>query len=395
MKIAIQNPSTEDCEKTYLTKSVASGAVTLSVKNNNGMKTAGMPLLIGEMGRERSEVKILFGFSGSTSIDTSGTTAFPHDADDPVYALDFDRVQIHRSTSGMAGAYTLLTTVDLDVDNADDITYYDDVNALSTYWYKVRFLNSSTFALSDFGEVFSALGYTRKQLGKIIPQVAKDVGDQDFMYADIDDWINWANEISEDLLTQAKRPYRFLKTKASINVLADATSFPFPDDLWKINYIEVIEYGGASSRIYRTREFASYTAAQAALALNILGADYVDNLAVDDEGHAIIFYPKARVDRINAFTLHYYKNFTEFTSLSNTVETPNSLVYKLGLKEKFYSMRAQDDAKYMTIAAKWGKDYQAEVMKTQREKNVMADGPKGMGPDAKRYPQWGGRRYRQ
>lgn len=394
MKIVAYNPETKDLEKSYLGKSYASGVTSLLLKNTDRFAD-GQKILIGEMGRERSEIVEISGAPTATTIGLVAGTQFPHDADDPVYVLDYDQVRIYRSTTGQAGAYSLLDTVDMDVDNADNGTFYDDANALTTYWYELAYYDSVNDTESEHTAPIGATGYTRKQLGHLIPKVAKDVKDPDFIEVDIDQWISWANDISDDLITQAKRPYRFLKKSETIDVSADDYSFGMPADFWKINFIQVHEFGAASERIWRPRQFASVTSAQYQLNLYTLGADYVDGLAVDDEAEEVLFYPKARVDRIGAFTLHYYKTFDEFTSLADTVETPNTLVYKLGLKREYYMLKADDDSKYLPKAKEYDQKYNAEVMKLQREKNIFADGPTGMAPDRKRYPQWGGRRYRQ
>lgn len=396
MNIVAYNPDTNYLEKSYLGKSYASGVSAVLIKNSNKFVN-GQKVLIGSMGRERSEILTVNGTGlTATNLPFTTNTVFPHDADDPVFILDYDKVRIYRSTTGENGVYTLLTTIDIDVDNADNATYYDDINALTNYWYQVSYFDSVNNEESNRTEPMAASGYTAKQLGSIIPKVSKDVGDPEMIDVDVDQWISWMNDINDDLLTQAKRPYRFLKAKQQIDVLANAYSAPFPENFWKINYIEVHEYGASgSARTYRPRDFASTTSAQAQLDLYTLGADYIDGIAIDDEAEELIFYPKARFDRINAFTLHYYKTFDEFKSLADKVETPNTLIYKLGLKREYYLKKADSDNKYLAKYNEYDKKYNAEAMKLQREKSIFADGPRGMKPDAKRYPQWGGRRYRQ
>lgn len=394
MNIVAYNPETNYLEKSYLGKSYASGVSAVLIKNSNKF-AAGQKVLIGSMGRERSEILTVNGTGlTATNLPFTTNTVFPHDADDPVFVLDFDKVRFYRSTTGQNGVYSVLATVDMDVDNADNATYYDDVNALTSYWYQVSYYDSVNSEESDRTDPMAAGGYTKKQLGFMIPKVAKEVGDAEFIEVDLDTYISWMNDINSDLITQAKRPYRFLKTSASLNADADASVAPFPDNFWKVNYIEVNEIGPASSRVYRPTK-VSMTQALTNLDLYTLGGDYVDGIAVDDETESLVFFPKARVQRLNAFTLHYYKDFDDFTSLADVVETPNTLVYKLGLKREYYMLKADSDTKYFTKAKDYDQRYQAEVMKLQREKNIMADGPTGMSPDRKRYPQFGGRRYRQ
>jgi len=391
MNIVAYNTPTDHLEKTYLGKSYGSGNTSWIVKNTDRF-VIGQKILMGEMARERTEVLTVSGKTSTTL--TTDASSFPHDADDPVYVLEFDKIRIYRSTTGQAGAYSLLATVDMDVDNADGSTYYDDANALTTYWYQLAYWDSVDNIESDHTDPIGASGYTQKQLGSLIPAVAREVGDPDFIDVDLETWLSWMNDINNDLLTQAKRPYRFLKTDIDIDLDQDDTSFPYPQDLWKINYIEANEIGPAASRTFKPRRY-SPTEVKYQLQLNLLGGDYIDGIAIDDDNNAVTFFPKARTTRIGAFTLHYYKFFTEFTSLSDTVETPNTLVYKLGLKREYYSLKADSDNKYMAKASDYGSRYNAEATKLQREKNIMADGPTGMAPDRKRYPQWGGRRYRQ
>lgn len=396
MNIVAFNPEVGHLEKSYLGKSYASGVSAVLIKNSNKFAD-GQKVLIGSMGRERSEILEVNGTGlTSTNLPFTTNTAFPHDADDPVYVLEYDKIRIYRSTTGENGVYSQLAEIDIDVDNPDNATYYDDANALTTYWYQVAYYDSVGDEESNRTSPMAATGYTRKQLGTIIPGVAKDVGDPEFIEADVEQYISWLNDINDDLITQAKRPYRFLKTSVSLDVEAGDSTALFPADFWKINFIEAHEYGASGSvRTFRARDFASVTKAQYQLDLYTLGGDYIDGVAVDDEEEKLIFFPKARVQRLNAFTLHYYKNFTPFTSLSDTVETPNTLIYKLGLKREYYLKKADSDNKYLAKYNEYDKKYNAEVMKLQREKNIFADGPTGMSPDRKRYPQFGGRRYRQ
>lgn len=398
MKVIAYNPSVKNLEKSYLSSSIAAGVLAIAVKNADRFGADQM-IMIGAPGRERTEI-IQVDQDGSppavstTTINLATETQFPHDADDPVYVLDYDKVRIYRSTTGENGVYSLLATVDIDADNEDDRTYYEDTTGLTTYFYKVAYYHSVDAVESDQTDPIPATGYDEKMVGTVIAEVANEVKDPDFLEMSIDAYISHMNSINDDLITQAKRSYRFLRTPLPIDVDANDSSFPFPDDLWKINYIEVNEATSSTTRKFRPKK-VSATEARHDLAQQTLGGDYVTEIAVDQDNNLVLFVPKARVARLSAFTLFYYKFFTRITSFSDRVETPNTLVYKLGLKREFYMIRADDDDKYLKKAMEYDKKYNAEVMKLQREKNVEADGPSGMGPDKKRYNQWGGPRYRQ
>ena len=399
MNIVAYNPPTKHLEKTYLSSSVGAGVTALLVKNADRF-TAQSMIMIGAPGRERTEIiQVAEDESepavGSNTINLDAATQFPHDADDPVYLLEYDKVRVYRSTAGEGGPYNLLATVDIDVDNEEDRTYYIDATGMTSYFYKLAYYHSIDDVESEQTSALPATGYNERMVGTIIAEVANEVKDPDFIEMGLDAYLSHLNSINDDLITQAKRPYRFLKTKESITVEADDSTFPFPDTLWKVDYIEVNNsVGGGVIRKFRPK-LVSATEARHDLSLRTLGGDWVDEVAIDQEADEVIFVPKARVQRIAAFTLYFYKHFTRFTNFSQEIETPNTLVYKLGLKREYYNTRADDDDKYLKKAMDYDKRYNAEVMKLQREKNVMADGPSGMAPDRKRYPQWGGRRYRQ
>lgn len=393
MKIVAYNPPTSHLEKSFLGRSYAAGVNSFLVKNADRFED-GKKILIGEMGRERSEILTVDGAPTATTIATDENSDFPHDADDPVYMLEYDKVRIYRSTTGQNGVYSVLDTVDIDVDNPDNATYYDDENALTTYWYQLAYYDSVDDVESERTDPIAATGYDPRALGTIIPEVAKEIKDPDFLEIDVSLWLIWMNNINDDLITQAKRPYRFLKRMEPLDADEDTSTIDLPEDLWKINFIEVNENSTASARTYRPKKVSS-TEARFQLSQYPNPGDYVDAVAIDDEANQLMFYPKARTTRVGAFNLHYYKKFTRFTSLADVVETPGTLVYKLGLKRDYYFLKADDDNKYLAKAKEYQQQYNVEVTKLQREKNIMADGPESMGSDRKKYIQWGGRAYRQ
>lgn len=393
MNIVAYNPSTDGLEKSYLNKSIASAVSALPVKNADRF-VAGQKLLIGSMSRERSEIVTATGTITSTSIPISGSTKFPHNSDDPVFALDYDKVRFYRSTTGPNGSYSVLADVDIDVDNSDDKTYYNDVNALTTYYYTMCYYDSVTSEESDRTDPIPATGYLRKAVGTLLTAVAKDVGDPEFAEFSIDQYLGWMNDINDDLVKRAKRPYRFLGTHKSIDILLGDSTIPLPADLWKTDYIEVNDNIGAASDTFQPKE-VSLTQARNRLKISTLKADRVDGLALDGKALEYVFFPAARTDRIGAFTLYYYKFFNEFKSLSDLVETPDTLIYKQGLKREVYLVKADSDSKYYNKAMDADKRYNSEVLNMNREKNISAAGTTGMGPDRKKYPQFGGSRYRQ
>lgn len=392
MKIFARNPSLDDTEKTFLSDSTLVAATSLLVKNTNGFVN-GQRILIGAMSRERSELRTIGGAPTATGL-TINAAVFPHDTDDPVYALLYDQVRIYRSTAGETGAFTLLITIDIDVDNADGRTWYEDPNSTSDYWYKVSFYSSISAEETDQSDAVQSTGYARDQIGSVILEVAKKVSDRDFIEMDPETYLDNANDTSIDLQTQAKRPYRFLKRNVPLNLGADSSTIDLPPNFWKINYIEINDTSAAVTRVYRPKK-VSATEALANLALYTLGGNSVDGIAIDDEANQIIVYPKSLLARTAAVFLHEYKIFDDFTSFASKIEGPTRLAYKTALLRDYYLMKADSNNKYLAKAQNYDNMYKVEVAKLQREKNIDAGGPHSMGAERKRYPQFGGRRYRQ
>lgn len=382
MIVSAYNPEVDDLEKTYLTAQAASGVGTLKVKNSNAF-TNGRRLLVGSPERERSEM-VLLNTKTTTQLTITGTTNFNHDPDDPVYLLDWDQLKIYRSTTGENGSYTILTTMDLDWDNADGQTKYDDANALSTYFYRVTYYNSITTEESPVSGNLPATGYPRGTVGSIIMDHAARIKDKNFMEFTIDEYIEIMNDVNDDLITRAKKPYRFLKKNLPIDVNPGDDSIPYPADLWKIDYVEVNTTSIAYPRGPKVLSPIDFRYRQN---FNEMAADFVRQIAYDDETSTVLFWPAARTIRLHAFDLHYYQNFTQFTKLSDKVQTPNGLVYKLALKREFYQRKADDDSKYLAKLKDYDNRYETEVIKLQREKNIQADGPASLHPEIKRYRQ--------
>jgi hypothetical protein len=66
----------------------------------------------------------------------------------------FDQIQVHRSTTGISGTYSEITTISTRISLEQGVTSYefDDATGEITYFYKVRYYNSTTTAVSNLSE---------------------------------------------------------------------------------------------------------------------------------------------------------------------------------------------------------------------------------------------------
>ena len=385
MIITAFNPSTETLEHTYLAEYMAEASDHLIVKNNNGF-AASQAVLVGKMGGERSEIIITDGVTNEDTITISGNTTFAHNADDPVYKLVYNQVKFYKSAT-VDGSYTLLATVDLDVDNQDGLTKYEDVAALTTDYYKITYYNSQSTATSEYSDPIAAAGYEVNTIGKVINQVVRRVRDTNYEILDADDYLAIAQEVNDDLLTQSHKPYRFLKSEIALNTAAGVGYINLTTavtDFWKFDYLVYAwTVGGV------TREYQITPISQEAFIRRYESADWADNdelidVAIDETNNRILLGPAPKTTQVGVIKLHYYARFQEINSLGDVVQTPNTLIYRYKMMAEYYSAKAETDRQWFTLADKYESKYGNEVVKMQRVNRVDTGTARSFAP--KRVP---------
>lgn len=379
MIVTAYNPSTEDLEKTYLSQYLASGATTLTVKNNDRFGTT-QAVLIGEMGEERSELNTTSGITGANSIGIDTATAFNHNADDPVYKLEYNQIKFYKSAT-LTGTYTLLATANLDVDNHDKVTRYDDSTGLSTDYYKIQYYNSEAATSSELSDPIPATGQVDSTTGEVVDAVARRVRDTEYSILSIPEYIDIMNEVNDDLITMAHRPYRFLKTSAVINTVAGQGYVDIPQTLWKFDYLVYSWTTGGVTRRYQI----DLPITHEAFIRKYEGADWADNdelidIAIDEYTNRILLGPAPKTSQAGVIELFYYKKFNKITAFSDPVETPNTLIYRYKMMAEYYSAKAETDQKWLNLAEKYEAKYNAEVIKIQRANRLDTGTPRSFAP---------------
>lgn len=385
MIITAFNPSTETLEHTYLAEYMAEASDHLTVKNNSGF-AASQAVLVGKMGGERSEIIITDGVTNEDTITIDGDTTFAHNADDPVYKLVYNQVQFYKSAT-VDGTYSLLATVDLDVDNQDGLTKYDDVSALTTDYYKVRYYNSESLAVSEYSDPIAAAGYEVNTIGKVINQVVRRVRDTNYEILDADDYLAIAQEVNDDLLTQSHKPYRFLKSEIALDTAAGVGYIDLTAEVpnfWKFDYLVYAwTVGGV------TREYQITPISREAFTRRYESGAWQDNdelidVAIDETNNRILLGPAAKTAQTGVIKLHYYARFSEINSLGDVVQTPNTLIYRYKMMAEYYSAKAETDRQWFTLADKYESKYGNEVVKMQRVNRVDTGTARSFAP--KRVP---------
>lgn len=246
MIITLQNPSVDSLEKTYLSQSYNFGTVSIEVKNNQHFP-ANQRILIGEPGLAYSEV-VTTGSPGANGTTLPiGTTLYAHEADTPIYLLQFDQAKFYYSSTGINGTYTLLPNnpVNLDFTSDDLETTYNDNSAQAGYYYKMTVYNSITSVESAFTDPIPAItGWARNQVGYLLDQIYTELSDANEDNLTRDELIGYLNEVNDDLTMQVVKPYNFLYTRQTFSRVAGSNTLAWPVDsagnnaMWKFDRMD-------------------------------------------------------------------------------------------------------------------------------------------------------------
>lgn len=129
---------------------VAGSAKDLTIDDNNDF-VADDYVLIGEIGKAQSEIfKVNTAVTAGTTIQADSLT-FPHNIGKPLYKVPYNQVKFYRSAT-LAGAKTLLATLNIDADNEYTI-YVDSANTTGYLFFTLY--NETTTAESDYSAGFS------------------------------------------------------------------------------------------------------------------------------------------------------------------------------------------------------------------------------------------------
>jgi hypothetical protein len=301
--------------------------------------------------------------------------------------MRWDQIKFYRSST-IDGSYSLVATVDIDVDNADLLTKYDDSSGTSTDYYKVKYYNSITAVLSEYSDPIQATGYGVTTAGNIIDQVVRRVRDTNYEILSNEEYIDILNEVNSDLLMQSHRPYRFLKavldidTAAGVNYIDLDTVAP---NFWKFEYL-VYRWtvGGVTHEYKIERPLSQEDFKRKYDNTNWLDDDELIDIAIDEANNRILLGPAPKTTQTDVIELHYYKKFDQITGTGSVLETPTNLVYRYKMMAEYYSAKAETDRQWNILADKYENKYGNEVVKMQRVNRVDTGTPRSFAP--KRVP---------
>lgn len=246
----------KDAPKTYLTSGVSAAGVTLSVKNVAGA-VANLYALVGEIGEENSEIKLISGVSGKDLTVAALTN--DHAADTVVYIVSYNQVRIYKSTAGCSGSFSLNTTVDI---TPDSITTDEEVTVGTADAVKTTFYNEAGTGESGFSPCIPYTGFTFYSVRTLTDRVASLFGDPDFKVLKRNDVANWLAECADKLQAVAiEADESYDLQYVAIPMAADkelyGTSDGFPTD-FKSEKKLFITYDGTNNYRASFRDFQDF-----------------------------------------------------------------------------------------------------------------------------------------
>lgn len=388
MRLIAYNPPTDNLEKTYLSAAYPVGTSSFVTKNSN-MLVANDRIMVGAMGREKTEILTIQSVNADgITVVTTTSSKFAHSADDPVYQLKYDTVRFYRSTTGINGSYSILVSVPVDVDNATLETYYNDNTGLAGYFYEVSYYHSIAAIESALSDPMPGSGYARNQMGTVISELLEEAGDLDLEFTSIPQLLAWANECNDDLSSQSRRPYRFLRKNPywQLSTTSGNNRISLPTDMTFLDFVKYMYTfgGGTSNPEIDIIDLTEMNYVLSRNQFNVLNDDQLQYIAIDPASLELVLYPTPLTSQTNILTIYGWTSFNEIKSLSSVFQTPNSRIYKLFLLSRYWRRRSIKNAKYQALASAYNQEYNAETVKLQRANKIDKGTPMGMKPDHNR-----------
>lgn len=394
MLINAFNPETDDLEKSYLSNSYGVATTTILVKNNDRF-IANDRIMIGEMGQEKTEVVTVSSVNADGNTMVIGATVFSHSADEPVYKLRFDQIKFYRSTTTSTGVYSVVSTQNLDVDNADLQTKYDDTTGTASYYYKTTAYHSISTLESAFSDVLGGAGWRREQVGYIIDEVLREIGDLNEVHITRSEMIGYFNDVNDDLQTSVAKPYTFLHSRTSLTRTINRSYIDFPVDsnnkqtMWKFDYMDYNFTDSTTTPV--TDQTTTIKVMPEPEFRNIYSDNTISTattsdakpefMCLDTSVNRFRFSHPALTTAANVFYLHYWKYFTVIDSEGDIIETPTPRIYKLYIKAMYYDKRAIADTSLASKSQQFMAQYQLEKKSYKTIDRKDAGTPRSFRPE--------------
>jgi len=226
MLLLVRNEDlTYNREKTYLTAAVSAAATTLTVQAVDTNAWADNDwIIVGEIGTKNAEVLQINGVVSdgtSLTIDNAGSggARYAHSIDEPVYRIDYNRVEFSRAATE-TGAKTVLATNEIQPDDKE--TRYDDTTNTTGFGF-ARWNNSASGANSPYSDAMPYAGQTARSLTKLIQKIRTFVKEPDTFKLSDEEIIDAINDWQRDIAHE--RLWSFYEIERSFSAVANQFAY--------------------------------------------------------------------------------------------------------------------------------------------------------------------------
>ncbi len=176
-------------EETFLSADIAAASGTLTVKNINGL-AINQFLWINPFS-ETSEIVTTHSSTAptGTTVTLAANTTFAHSAEEKVYRIEFNQVEISQATTA-TGSKSVLTTATLDADQKE-LIYLD--TSITTGYYFARFKNSVAGTFGNYSDACIYGGFPSNTVGYMVDRALADLSIQFSNIVTIKDCLEWIN----------------------------------------------------------------------------------------------------------------------------------------------------------------------------------------------------------
>jgi len=206
-ELTLEHLTLENALQASISTDYVSGT-SLLVDNSAGF-SANDFVILGKIGISNTEIAQINAIPNSTSLTLGASGGvFPHASNTTITKIPYDKFRVYRSTSGVGGAYTLLNTLPIQIDQ--DINVYTDTTAISPYSYKLCYYNSFLDQESGYSDEIPFGGYPDWSLKALQDGILGDFGDREERLITRDDitrWMNYLNYKMQILVSGGESPY--------------------------------------------------------------------------------------------------------------------------------------------------------------------------------------------
>lgn len=161
---------------TYFSKDQPSGQTTVTVLNGLDFTATTGVVLLGALGSEYAERRVLGASVAAGSLQLASATSFAHNRGEVINQIAYDQVVIETATSS-TGSFSVLATIDFAWTGLN--TLYQHTAGTTATYYRIKYLNSATSVASPYsngGVGVSSATFDSTTMAALINSVRSSVG---------------------------------------------------------------------------------------------------------------------------------------------------------------------------------------------------------------------------